>query len=365
MTKKQGLRAALFLLVLCMALGALIRVFGLPAGGETYSTRRRFQEFYSETRNTWDCVLIGTSCIDREWVAPLAWKEYGMTAYAMNTDAQPLYLTTFLLDEIRKTQDVRLVVVDMRGIRMESLRPAEARVRRITDSTKMSANRTRMVERAIGFTKEYAARDDVRNPEKLLAQLDEPSLYFPFLKYHSRWKDKLYADDFLKSASDMKGVYDNKAAFRTEKVKPTVVVDEVAKLNEMQTGILDEIVQYGEDAGLEMLFISSPSRLGKKEQPEINAAIRYLEEKGAKVINYNTQEKYEEIGLDFSSDLYNDHHMNSRGAVKFTEYFARYLHEHYQFEDKRGREGYRDWDQAYVNYVKFYEEGWKEAEASK
>lgn len=365
MTRKQGLRAALFLLALCMVLCMLVSVFGLPVGGDTYATRKRFKEFYREPANTWDCVMIGTSCIDRQWVAPLAWKEYGMAAYAMNTDAQPMYLTAFLLDEVRRRQDVKLAVIDVRGIRMSALRPAEARVRRVTDSMRMSPNRNRTVQRVIEFTKEYAARDDVKGGKKLLAELDEPSLYFPFLKYHSRWKSKLYGGDFIKPASNKKGVYDIKAAFKTKKLKPTEIVTDIAKLNEMQTEILDEILEYGEDAGLEMLFISSPSQLGKGEQPELNAAVRYLEEKGAKVINFNTVEKYEEIGLDFSKDLYNEHHLNSRGAVKFTEYFAKYLHEHYEFEDKRGRKEYQSWDEAYENYVKFYENGWKKAESSK
>lgn len=365
MTKKQGLRMALFLLLLCMVLYAVISVFGLPVGGDTYSTSKRFKEFYGEPEDTWDCVLLGTSCMDRQWAAPLAWKEYGMAVYAMNTDAQPLYLTTNLLDEVRKTQDVRLAVIDIRGIRMDSLRPKEARVRRVTDSMRMSENRNDTVRKVIAFTEEYAARKDVRDGEKLLAGLDEASLYFPFLKYHSRWKDKLYGGDFVKPASDMKGVYDISAAFKTKDIKPTRFVSDIAELNEMQTGILDEILKYGADEGLEMLFISSPSRLTGKEQPEINAAIRYLEEKGAKVINFNTQEKYEEIGLDFSQDLYNAHHMNSRGAVKFTEYFARYLHENYLFEDKRGREDYREWDEAYERYEEFYEKGWKAAKSSK
>ena len=92
---------------------------------------------------------------------------------------------------------------------------------------------------------------------------------------------------------------------------------------------------------LELLFIASPTQLSKKEQPEINAALAYLEEQGANVINYNTEEMYEEIGINFSEDLYNRHHLNSRGAVKFTEYFSKYLNDTYHFPDKRGQEGYQ------------------------
>lgn len=360
MTKKQGLRLVLFLLILGMAFCALVRVFGMPTNKDTaLGVMKRYNDFYDEPENTWDCVLLGTSCVDRQWAAPLAWKDYGMAVYAMNTDVQPLYLTTFLLDEVRKTQDVKLAVVDVRGIKFSSLKPTDVRVRRVTDSMKFSLNRCRAIDRAIEAYAEYNSHVD--EDEKLNVPGRAP-LYFSFLKYHSRWKEGLYKSDFIPPVNDMKGIYGAPDAFHAEEVKPTEETGVVGELNQMQTDILDDILKYGEDNELELLFTSSPSRLGKSEQPEINAAIRYLEEKGAKVINFNTAEKYEEIGLDFSQDLYNAHHLNSRGSIKFTKYFAKYLHENYEFEDKRGREEYKDWDEAYEKFVKFYEEGWKEAE---
>ncbi|MCI9081576.1 MAG: hypothetical protein HFI70_04505 [Lachnospiraceae bacterium] len=361
MTKKQGLRLISFLLVLGLILYGLVRVFGMPTNKDTaLGVMKRYNDFYDEPENTWDCVMLGTSCVDRQWAAPLAWNEYGMAVYAMNTDVQPLYLTTCLLDEVRKTQDVKLAVVDVRGIRMDSLRPTEVRVRRVTDSMRYSANRFKTIHKAIEFYKEYYSRDDVKDGQKVLDNLDETSMYFSFLKYHSRWKEGLYESDFIRPVNDMKGIYDPADAFHSENVKPTKVIPDTAELNDLQKSVLDEIIEYGETTGLEILFTSAPSRVFEKEQPEFNGAVKYLEEKGAKVINFNTEEKYKEIGLDFSTDLYNAHHMNTKGAVKFTNYFAKYLHENYQFEDKRGKEEYKEWDEAYKRYVEFFEQGWKE-----
>ena len=306
--------------------------------------------------------MLGTSCVDRQWAAPLAWKEYGMTVYAMNTDVQPLYLTTSLLDEVRRTQDVKLAVVDVRGIRMDSLRPTEVRVRRVTDSMRFSVNKLKTIRKAIEFYKTYFSRDDVKDGQKYLDKLDEAAMYFSFLKYHSRWKEGLYKSDFIRPINDMKGIYEPADAFHSEEVKPTNVISDVAELNDLQQAVLDEIIEYGESTGLEILFTCAPSRVFESEQPEFNGAIKYLQEKGAKVINFNTDEKYEEIGLDFSTDLYNAHHMNTKGAVKFTKYFAKYLQDNYHFEDKRGKEEYKEWDEAYDRYIKFFEKGWKDAE---
>jgi len=365
MTKKQGLRAVLFFVVLCMALGSVVRVFGIPLERPVWNVTR-FNEFYEEPRNTWDGVVLGTSCIDRGWAPPLAWNEYGMTVYNMATNGQPMILTTGLLEEIRKTQDVKFVIIDIRGVRVSCLSAKESQIRRVTDAMKYSVNRQKTVKEMLDFYRDYYASDEVRNAigdekaDRKWAELDEASLYVPFLKYHSRWATGLNQTDFVKQVSDKKGVFDNEQGpFNVREVnKPKLHSDGTAELLDAQKEILDEILEYGKDTDLEILFVSMPVSTGKKKQIELNSLVQYLEEKGATVLNFNTEEKYEETGLDFSTDFYNKHHMNSRGAAKFTRYLAGYLNENYDFEDKRGREEYRDWDEAYERYVKFYEEGW-------
>ena len=366
MTKKQGLKAVLFFVVLGMVFGSVIRVFGVPMERSMWSMTR-FNEFYEEPRNSWDCVVLGTSCIDRGWVAPLAWNDYGMTVYNLATDGQPIILTTGLLEEVRKTQDVKLAIVDIRGARLSCLTSKEAQDRRVTDAMKYSLNRQKTVKHALDFYQDFYTREEVRDAigdetaDMKWAELDENSLYFPFLKYHSRWATGLDQTDFVKQISEMKGTFDNDIGpFDIEIVKePKLHSDVTEELLDIQKEILDEIIEYGEDTDLEILFVSMPLSTGKKRQIELNNINHYLEEKGAAVLNFNTKEKYEEVGLDFSEDFYNKHHMNSRGAAKFTKYLAGYIKENYDFEDKRGREEYQDWNEAYEKYVDFFEEGWK------
>lgn len=369
MTKKQGLRAVLFFVVLGMVLGGVIRVFGIPLERPVWNVTR-YNAFYKEPRNTWDGVVLGTSCIDRGWVAPLAWNDYGMTVYDMATNGQPMILATGLLDEIRKTQDVKFAIMDIRGVRVSCLSAKEAQIRRATDAMKYSVNRQKMVKKVLDFYEDYYTREEVRNAigdqkaDDKWSKLDKASLYVPFLKYHSRWETGLDQTDFVELVSDMKGVFDNdKGPFRVKEAKKSELYpDETAELLDAQKEILDELLKYGEDTDLELLFVSMPLCADREEQIELNSIIRYLEEKGATVINFNTEEKYEELGLDFSADFYNKQHMNSRGAVKVTKYLSGYLNENYDFEDKRGQEAYQDWDEAYEKYVKFFEEGWKSYE---
>lgn len=360
MTKKQGIRLAAFVLVLLLTLSGLIRIFGIPTNDSMFNINERFIEFYDEPEDTWDCVFVGTSCVDWGWAAPLAWNDYGMAVYPMSTSVQPIVLTTSLLEEVREKQDVKLAIVDIRGIQKSKMEPVEKRIRRVTDNMKYFGNRTETVKKAIDFYKEFYSQEGVEDGAKMLDELDEPSLYLPFLKYHSRWKTGLTINDFRKRKSKMKGIYNyKKRPFKEEKIEATKVTDGVGELDEMQKRLLDEIVEYGESTNLPMLFTSSPAQASRDDQLELNAALQYLEGKGKDVINFNTEEIYEEMGLDFSKDFYNENHLNSRGAMKYTKVLSKYLHDTYQFEDKRGQQEYQSWDEAYENYTEFYENGWK------
>lgn len=363
MTIKQGFKAVSFFVLLGFILSSVFRVFGIPLERDTWNLTR-FNEFYDEPRNTWDCVVIGTSSMDRGWAAPVAWNEYGMTIYNMATGAQPIILVTGILEEVRKTQDVKLAVVDIRGARLQALHLPEARIRRVTDAMKFSVNRQKTVKNALEFARDFYTREEVRNADgtqESNMKLDEESLYFPFLKYHSRWKTGLSQADFVKQVTDTKGAFDyDKRAFRVKSmVMPEWYEDVTEELLDIQKEVLDEIIAYGEDTDLEILFVSTPVYMEKEEQIEVNNIMRYLEEKGEMVLNFNTDEKYQETGLNFSEDFYNQHHLNARGAMKFTRYLTGYIKENYDFEDKRGLEEYRSWDEAYENYLRFYEEGWK------
>ena len=59
---------------------------------------------------------------------------------------------------------------------------------------------------------------------------------------------------------------------------------------------------------------------------------------------------YEEIGLDFSQDFSDPHHVNVQGADKVTKFLAKYLVEEYDLQDHRGEPEYASWDELYEEY---------------
>ena len=93
----------------------------------------------------------------------------------------------------------------------------------------------------------------------------------------------------------------------------------------------------------------------EERQAQYNYIADLIEPYGYTFLNLN--DYYEEIGIDFETDFYDyGGHANAFGAEKTTEFLGKYLNEHYTLPDKRGQEGYEDWDKAYERWCAQTEE---------
>ena len=73
-----------------------------------------------------------------------------------------------------------------------------------------------------------------------------------------------------------------------------------------------------------------------------NTAADIAAEYGVPFIDYNLL--YEECGMDFSTDMADDGHLNAQGAAKFTSVFGEYLAENYAIPNHRYDEKYETWE---------------------
>lgn len=347
MTKKQGFRAIVFLVLVGMIVAFLSYLF---VRGSAAGTTGRFRAFYNdEKKDSWDGVFLGSSVVERAWVAPMAWNDSGIALYCMSTDSQPMVLTTKILEEVQKKQDVDFVVIDIRGIRSTKDELKDFKIRRLTDNLRYSSKRTEILNTSFQYIEDY-------NKDKSILE-EKMSFYFPLLKYHSRWNE-LDSKDFVKPDTHMKGVYEV-TAFDTTPLPVPKLTTKSGGLKEGQLDILNEMIQYGKEHNLQLLFTSMPAPLRTKEQMQINQAFDIIEESGFPGINFNTKELYDTLEIDFATDYYDKTHVNSKGARKVTKYMTEYLTEHYDYKDKRGDKAYQSWDKAFEKYEDFYLEGWK------
>ncbi len=90
--------------------------------------------------------------------------------------------------------------------------------------------------------------------------------------------------------------------------------------------------------------------LGKYEEMR-----KFCEQNNIEYINYNEPDVLEEAGINFSTDFYNEGHLNALGSVKISKSLAKRLAKKYNLEDRREDPAYQSWNMAYKEFNKEYE----------
>ena len=187
MAKKEVARALIFLIILAGVLMYLTSAFSFPSGKEGDGIKERFNSFYNQPDNTIDGVYFGSSGVDRYWIGPQAYHDSGETVFTLSTGSQPLVFIKYLMEEVLKTQDTELFIVDLRSAARTPDQVSDSFIRRVTDNMKPSLNRVKATEAVL----EYASKGDNKVDE------DDVSYYIPFLKYHSMWNGGISLDNLI------------------------------------------------------------------------------------------------------------------------------------------------------------------------
>ena len=347
MTKKELLRSIAFVLVVCLLFIVLCEVFELS--DVTYIPTR-FKTFSNLNDDTVDAVWIGTSGVDRYWMAAKAYEEYGMTVYPLASDAMPTWLFTNVIDEIYAKQNPELIIIDARAFRQSNtnIDTIDTRARRVLDAMDFfSVNRFKAAFKSMKILHRV-------DPERSRLDL---SLPISFIKYHTMWADKDFSiEDNVNftAASEYMGFFVHKdLSIKAVDHKAVVYNNNYYKdLDPISEESLYELLDYAESKDINLLFVCTPEMMKKSEIGQMNTLFRILDEKGIPYINgCDTDSKGNFIltpDLSPSKDFYNENHVNFYGAEKFTAAIGAYLDEHYDFEDHRSDEAVKEhWDGVY------------------
>lgn len=352
MKKWQAVRAVSFILLFLVIFHSMNKVLIRQMSDED-NLSRVYSMYHTERDNSWTGTIIGASTVYNGWAAPVAWHESGYAIYPSSWPSMSFVFDLNIIKEVQEKQGTDFFIVDIRNLRSLTDYYKEKYIRYVLDSMPMTQNRTDAIERGLNMLEELHGEGAVQD--------DKLSYYISFFKYHSRWS-MLQKSDYVKVESIMKGALQEPGhAFGIKPVKKLShrLTDECDPLNKLQEKYLTELLDYAKENNLKMLFISMPvARFDGNELKVQNEAFRIIESYGYPTINFNTEEMYEELDLDFSTDYQDRRHLNSKGARKFTTYLTKYIQENFDLEDLRGKEEYKDWDEAWETYDAFYTEGW-------
>lgn len=346
MTKKEIGRCIAFVLVVCIMLLALCEVFELK---DTTNMAKRFRTFDKLNENTMDAVWLGTSGVDRYWMSPKAYEEYGMTVFPLAADAMPTWLFVELIEACRQNQDPELFIIDVRafGQSNDSETTMDVRARRILDSMNFfSADRVKMAFKAMKTIQKVSGEEKAFDLSYLLS----------YIKYHSMWENEDFslAANLTRSKHAYMGFYMSKTnSLYAEPLKRFVYDSNYTEeLDPISEASLYELLDYAKENNVKLLFVDTPQYKGSTELGRGNAVYRILDEYGVDYINYCvTDEEGNYVyfpELDFDKDFYNEGHVNYYGAEKFTEVVAAHLNETYHFPDHRKDPSVaKQWDGTY------------------
>ena len=330
--KQYPLRITIFCCLLLSVIYLLSKVFVI-------SDKRVFQtwsNFYSE-KNKLDAVYIGASNVYPFWASPISWNDYGYTVYPLAVPDMPAKAIKYYIEEARKTQKDALYIIslnDFKNTEEISIQAAHLSL----DRMRMSKTKIEMINSLF---------PDITDEDAIKAEL-----YFPLIRFHSRW-DELETADFEIDNNGLKGASTYPIFLTTSNdiSESFQTTEERYELSQSQTEVLDDLLSYCDETDINVLFVIVPQAINNKQViGQLNRIGDIVSDRGFRVLNMLN--KYEEIGLQIESDYYNENHLNIHGCLKYTKYFSDYLMKNYSLIDNRSADGYQSWNKAYKEYLK-------------
>lgn len=172
-------------------------------------------------------------------------------------------------------------------------------------------------------------------------------LFFPLIKYHSRWSSLTERDfhpkyDKLKGSEPFVHVSDPHHAFQLAEPDDCLPEEGYGFV------YLRKIIEECQRRNIPLVLNQPPYPTSEHAHRGANTAERIAEEYGVPMLNF----------LDMNSvvDYYIDcgdpgSHLNASGAQKLTDYLGQYIKEHYDIPDRREDPAYAHWDEEWNAYV--------------
>lgn len=333
MIKKAVVKGLALCIILVIILSFLGSIFVLKT-----DQRAKLTDGLYKSKDQYDVVFMGSSHMNGGMDPNVLWRDYGITSFNYATGGQPIDVTYYLLKEVLKKQKNPIVVIDIYYLGLTDKYGDQGYVRNALDGMKFSLNKLDAIQNCV--------------PLK-----DRISYLLPILKYHERWSELSKSDinfDNLKyyPQKGFEAGTNKYGKDRTTVVKTTAMEDIPAKANLY----LNKIIELSKKQGFKLVFINTPydykdtlgaSNWVKEPEKIINKVKQVAKSNNIEFVDYNDEDKFREIGLDFKNDMNNSGHLNVWGASKVTEDFGGILKEKFKLSDHRSDIKYKQWNVDY------------------
>lgn len=325
--------------VLFVALLGLVFVRSTYLMRPTYENRTNVVGIKNEDV---DMVYIGGSCAYTYWQPLKAWRDCGMTSYLYSYNALFAEGVRYYIDEAESRCGAKVYVIDARTFQLWD-EAGDHRLRWGLDGMDvLSPNRWAII-------REYWTARDV-------SQMDELSTYyFDIIKYHTMTENLALPLAWELSDNELRSPYKG-MSWRSKwayNARPKdYETDERAQLHPTLCALLIDLLEHCRERGITLQFVVPPYYVKEGHQKTYNALADIVTAYGFDFLNTNSESCYDEIGLDFSTDLCDQRHANIFGGEKYTAYLEKYLAQRYDLPDHSGDPAYGAWDEDYEAFAK-------------
>ncbi len=339
MTKKRAVKL-IALFVMTAAIYLFLQWFLIRTSP---TTEYHIKNFFKEPDNSMDVGFVGASEMYADYSPPLAYKKYGFTGYNFCFEGAPGQLYNAMIDVYLDHQSPQLMVIEINGfLYKEWYAERDVNYQKFIDNLPFSLRKLQIIH-------DYVDEDDRIN------------YYVPMVSYHSNWKGPVFQSGralalFKNSFSDYSMTKSLGTRSTTESQR--AVLRRYKKKDQITDWGLEELrktVAYCKEKGIEkILFLRAPHKapMPKKTVKQIREIIE-----GAGYDFLNCERKIsEEIGIDESTDYYNDDHLNVLGCEKFTDYLGNYIMTNYDITTDHSEKIDKEWEECADYTQKVFDE---------
>ncbi|MDR3048783.1 MAG: SGNH/GDSL hydrolase family protein [Elusimicrobiota bacterium] len=324
--KKSIIKTIIFVIIFLLLYALVNNIFK----GKGYA----IDEFLLLKRNSRDVIFIGSSHVYTTILPAIIWEESGVTSFNLTGSALPFWTQYHYIKETIKTQTPKVIVCELYGVVSDTeylsgsfifqhLSTMKASKNKI-DAIFASVPKNLRIDYLLEFPLYHGRRNISINDFRHLLGLKTPeSVYLYFNGYfpHYGYAKKENKKQKKPNVSTFLGY----GEIPGKQLKYLMKIIELAK----------------EQRDIKFLFLITPYRVSEKDELIFNSIEKIARENGIEFINYNFL--YDEIGLDFNTDLFDETHLNEKGAMKLSKDLAKRL-SLYELKDNRNNPDYEFWN---------------------
>lgn len=309
---------------------------------EMKNAESSYGSFFDKEKE-YDVFFLGSSKVINAFFPMKLWKDYGITSYNLGAHASLLPTTYWMFENALDYKTPKVVVIDMNDLASDFKYTSPEFLHNWIDAFGLSINKIKtVVDLNEDGAKERAIEDGELDSTVKGSNIE---FLWNFCKYHSRWNE-INDESFEPPIRTEKGAEMrlNVASFESEETS----IDKTISDDAIGVIYLKKIIEECQQKGIDVVLVNLPGQANEDIFAQSSKMLEIAEEYNIRSIDYMNMDI-----VDYSTDFYDDKHLNPLGATKITDHIGDYLFT--EFGDAINRQDTKQelWEEDYWFYSNY------------